>query len=213
MRLLLTRAALVAAATLTSGCLTLYGGSRQPIVVNSSPAGAQVFLDDRPVGVTPVEVTVDRGSEPVFLIRGEGFEPVELRPRRRVDGWIAVDLAVGALAFYATGGALLSGGEGGLTSPIALLAVLAGAAPALVDFNTGAAYRFTPRIDAILERPRAGRLEVPESLRADLNHWLACSAAERVQGSADAQTGSGTSRDASSTRRSPSLRDESRTAR
>ena len=86
----------------SSGCLTLYGGSRQPVIVNSSPAGAQVFLDGQPVGSAPVEVTVDRGSEPVFRIESDGFEPAVVRPRRRVNGWIAVDLAVGALAFYAT---------------------------------------------------------------------------------------------------------------
>ena len=144
----------VAAALASSGCLTLYEGVRQPIIVSSSPVGAQVFLDGEPVGAAPVEVAVDRGSEPTFLVESDGFEPTALRLRRRVNPWIAVDLAVGALAFYATGAALIGGGEGDLSSPLTLLAVLAGAAPALVDFNSGAAYALPRRVHAVL-RPTA----------------------------------------------------------
>jgi len=144
----------VAAALASSGCLTLYGGVRQPIVVSASPAGAQVFLDGEPVGAAPVEVAVDRGSEPTFVVESDGFEPTTLRLRRRVNPWIPVDLAVGALAFYATAAALLGGSEGDLSSPLTLLAVLAGAAPALVDFNSGAAYAFPRRVHAVL-RPTA----------------------------------------------------------
>ena len=151
----------VAVALASSGCLTLYGGVRQPIVVNSSPAGAVVSLNGRPVGAAPVEVTVDRGSSPVLRVESPGFEPTVLRPRRRVNRWIAVDLAVGALAFYATGGALLGGREGSLSSPLTALAVLAGAAPTLVDFNSGAAYAFPRRVNAVLRpalhRPPGGR--------------------------------------------------------
>ena len=144
----------VAAALASSGCLTLYEGVRQPIIVSSSPVGAQVFLDGEPVGAAPLEVAVDRGSEPTFLVESDGFEPTALRLRRRVNPWIAVDLAVGALAFYATGAALIGGGEGDLSSPLTLLAVLAGAAPALVDFNSGAAYALPRRVHAVL-RPTA----------------------------------------------------------
>ena len=122
--------------------------------MSSSPVGAQVFLDGEPVGAAPVEVAVDRGSEPTFLVESDGFEPTALRLRRRVNPWIAVDLAVGALAFYATGAALIGGGEGDLSSPLTLLAVLAGAAPALVDFNSGAAYALPRRVHAVL-RPTA----------------------------------------------------------
>ena len=119
-------ASVVASVVASSGCLTLYGGTRQPVIVNASPAGAQVFLQGQPVGTAPVEVAVDRGSEPVFRVESDGFEPAVVRPRRRVNGWIAVDLVVGALAFYATGGALLGGREGSLSSPLTLLAALVG---------------------------------------------------------------------------------------
>ena len=144
------RLSVLAVVLASSGCVTLYGGTSQPVVVNSSPTGARVFLDGQPVGSTPVEVTVDRGSKPVFRVESDGFEPAVVRPRRRLNGWIAVDLAVGALASYATAGALLGGREGSLSSPLALLAVLAGAAPALVDFNSGAAYAFPRRVHAVL---------------------------------------------------------------
>ena len=153
MRFLMTMS-VVAVAVASSGCLTLYGGVRQPIIVSSSPAGAQVSLDGEPVGAAPVEVAVDRSSEPTFLVESDGFEPTALRLRRRLNPWIAVDLAVGALAFYATGAALIGGGEGDLSSPLTLLAVLAGAAPALVDFNSGAAYALPRRVHAVL-RPTA----------------------------------------------------------
>ena len=85
MRLLMNMS-VVAAALASSGCLTLYGGVRQPVIVSSSPAGAQVFLDGEPVGAAPVEVAVDRGSEPTFLVESHGFEPTALRLRRRTRG-------------------------------------------------------------------------------------------------------------------------------
>ena len=59
----------------------------------------------------------------------EGFDSAILRPQRRVNGWIAVDVAIGVGIFYATGGALIGGGEGSLASPLTLLAVLADVAP------------------------------------------------------------------------------------
>lgn len=52
-------AALIAAA---AGCATMANGTTQRIPVTSEPAGAQVFVDGRAAGTTPVQVTVSRRS-------------------------------------------------------------------------------------------------------------------------------------------------------
>ena len=57
--------------------------------------------------------------------------------------------------------------------------LFAGAAPAQVDFNSGAAYRFTPRID-VVGRPVWAGWSHREHLRANLRRRPACGAAGRT---------------------------------
>ena len=103
------RTGMLAAAVLTStGCLTLYQGTTQAVKVDSSPAGARVLLNGRPVGTTPMQVIVSRNSpEPVIRIEKDGFGSDVQRLQRRVNWWIAVDVALEAFIVPATGFAIL----------------------------------------------------------------------------------------------------------
>jgi len=157
----LQRVGLLATVTVMGGCVTLYGGTRQPITVASAPPGAEVFLNSQPVGTTPVEVTVGRGDPVVLRVEQPGRRPTVIRPERQVTKWIAIDLAVGGFLFYATVGALIGGGEGDLSPPVTALALLAGAAPTVVDFHTGAAYSY-PRRVVVSPQPRSGRAPIHE---------------------------------------------------
>lgn len=179
----------------TAGCATLQtNGPTQRVAVTSAPPAAEVFLDGRAVGVTPVEVVVRRrNAEPVIRVEKNGFRPREQRLRRSTSWWLLSDLCAGAFigwsAMWITGhyaGAAASG------------------VPAALDYVTGAAYRFPSRVKFSLapveaERTEAGgsgwrsgvggasgrleaprRLEVPRRLRADLRRRLARGAAATV---------------------------------
>lgn len=73
------------------GCATLIHGSSQKIKVESTPPEAQVEVDGRPVGETPLTTVLDRDREYSISIYREGYEPhhTTLRPGRSI--WITVN--------------------------------------------------------------------------------------------------------------------------
>ena len=155
------------AALAAVGCATLQtNGSTQRILVSSTPPAAEVFLDGQAVGVTPVEVVVSRRAEPVVRIEKDGFRPSEQTLRRSTSWWLLVDVGVGALvSIYALAHRQADGVDPhfGHTA-----AVAAGAAPVVLDYLTGAAFKFPPRVHAHLaQRAPGSRLREPERDR-----WL-----------------------------------------
>ena len=155
------------AALAAVGCATLQtNGSTQRILVSSTPPAAEVFLDGQAVGVTPVEVVVSRRAEPVVRIEKDGFRPSEQTLRRSTSWWLLADVGVGALvSIFALAHRQADGVDPhfGHTA-----AVAAGAAPVVLDYLTGAAFKFPPRVDAHLaQRAPGSRLREPERDR-----WL-----------------------------------------
>lgn len=171
----------------TAGCATLQtNGPTQRVAVTSAPPAAEVFLDGRAVGVTPVEVVVSRrNAEPVIRVEKDGFRPRERRLRRSTSWWLLSDLCAGA--FIGWSAMWITGRYAGAA---------AGGVPAALDYVTGAAYRFPSRVKVGLVPVEAGRteagapgrggvggasgrleaprrLEVPRRLRADLRRRLA----------------------------------------
>lgn len=68
----------VLAIGLTLLAFGLFGGCASPIPVTSSPAGASVFADGRPIGSTPTQLTPD-GSKPISVsLNLEGYFPEAL---------------------------------------------------------------------------------------------------------------------------------------
>ena len=169
----LRRFALVAAVLAATGCATMANGTTQRIRVTSDPPGASVFLDGRPVGTTPTQITANRRNrESVIGIEKEGFQPATYRVERRED-WSTVlwDVALGVAIITATGRLMLEHDEANLTFGQTIVAFGAGATPGIVDYANGAAFRFPPRIDVLLEpAPRLGRL--PNQFLEDLNRAL-----------------------------------------
>ncbi len=76
----------------TASCATILQSGPDRIFVNSEPAGAKVSLDGMPVGVTPVQVSVNRKDEGVFLIQKDGFSSVQLDRDKVVAGWTFANL-------------------------------------------------------------------------------------------------------------------------
>ena len=155
------------AALAATGCATLQtNGSTQRVEVSSTPPAAEVFLDGQAVGVTPVEVVVSRRDPiPAIRIEKDGFRPSEQKLRRSTSWWLLADVGVGVLiSIFALAHRQADGVDPhfGHTAGVA-----AGAVPVVLDYLTGAAFRFQPRrVDATLAPARARRMTVPDGLIA-----------------------------------------------
>jgi len=79
--------------TATSGCATTIHGTTQSIPISSSPPGAQVLIDDVPVGATPMVAKVSRRQAHVVLIvKDSATDRVLLH--RYVSPWLLGDLVL-----------------------------------------------------------------------------------------------------------------------
>lgn len=128
------------------GCATVVrGASRtQTVLVTSAPAGAQVFIGDQPVGVTPVRLDLKRRDSRIVLrLEKEGYVSQRLPVTQSLSGWMALDLF--PLNPYIGQG--LSSSEQNPTKRqrAAALAIAVG-----IDFLTGAAYTLPAAVHAAL---------------------------------------------------------------
>jgi uncharacterized protein YceK len=118
--------ALTLVAASLSGCATIMHGGNQPVGFSSTPSGAQVYVDNQVVGVTPVTATLSRKDQHVVRVEMQGYAPYEMRLNRGMSGWVW--------------GNLLIGGIPGLA----------------IDAISGAIYKLTPtEVNASLTRPTA----------------------------------------------------------
>ena len=101
----LSRVAALSLAICSSACATVANGSRQAVVVTSEPPNAAVTVMSTPAGkppvvrstpgVTPLTLDLTR-RDPDITIRFEkpGCDPVDIRLKRSVSGWTAVNLVL-----------------------------------------------------------------------------------------------------------------------
>jgi len=72
---------------LSPGCATLTRSRQQIVFVTSSPLGAAVTINGIEKGVTPLMMKLDRTlRRPVIRIESPGYNPVEIRVRRKISG-------------------------------------------------------------------------------------------------------------------------------
>ena len=120
--------ALAVAVVFSTGCATAINGRTQRVAVVSDPPGAQVFIADEPVGVTPASVELDRRDGDVALrFEKDCYRETVLSVPRRTSKRVLVNLlaagvyindyglgsALGAMAFWGVLGGLLDRREGG----------------------------------------------------------------------------------------------------
>ena len=99
------------------------------------------------LGVTPTVVNLRRrDANVVLLFEKEGFHPEEVRLKRSISGWVAVDVLVGVNPMMIQG--LDSASQYPGTAAAALAQTLG------VDFLTGAAYKLPPLVRAVLRPSR-----------------------------------------------------------
>lgn len=138
-------ALLLAALMLSTGCATVAHGVRQEVVVTSEPSGAAAFVNDVPVGITPVRVTLRRWERNVVVrFEKDGFTSQRVVLKRTVSGWVALNGI--ALNPMARQGMTKSQADAWPTPALFALAFMLG-----TDFATGGAYKFPKVLRAVLE--------------------------------------------------------------
>lgn len=142
--------ALAAVVALSTGCATSMNGSVQRVAVATDPPGAQVFIDDEPVGVTPAYLELDRRDGDLALrFEKDCYQGTVLPVPRRTSKWVVGNaLFAGIPVNEYTWGPWLGA--------IAFYSVLGG----VLDRNSGGAFTFPNLVRASLERlPGTDRAE------------------------------------------------------
>lgn len=62
-----------------TSCATLFTGTKQHISIHSNVNGADVFLNDRLIGRTPLQVEIKKQKNAVIKIKKDGYETRELK--------------------------------------------------------------------------------------------------------------------------------------
>ena len=80
------------------GCGTIMHGSTQEVSISSNPTEADVFIDDKDMGKTPINLNLDREHKTQNLrVELDGYLPYEMTINRKVSGWAWGNLAFGGL--------------------------------------------------------------------------------------------------------------------
>jgi hypothetical protein len=82
---------------IATACGTIIHGTRQDVGVSSSPTGAQVFVDNTPLGQTPVVAKLTRKDNHVIRITMPGYQTFETNVTRSVSGWVWGNIVFGGL--------------------------------------------------------------------------------------------------------------------
>jgi hypothetical protein len=138
-----------------SNCATITRKSTQRIPITSAPLGATVSVNGVAQGVTPLEVRLKRKvKDQVIRTESPGYNPVEIRPRRKLSGGpIAGNFLLGLIPGAILAGyigaiedyAFDPGGGGGKTLLICVLGAAAfGGLFTAVD-SAGDGYELEPR--------------------------------------------------------------------
>lgn len=131
---------LLIACAFSSACATVINGATQRVAVTSDPPGAQLYINDAPVGVTPAFVDIPRRDADLELrFEKDGCDPAVLTLERSRSRWSAGNVLLAGVPVndYSTGawmGAM----------------VFYGVLGALVDTNSGGAYKRPDSVRAAL---------------------------------------------------------------
>jgi hypothetical protein len=153
------------------GCATLTRSKMQRIPVTSSPVGATVIVNGTQQGVTPLEIRVARkGKGQIIRIESSGYNPVEIRPQRKMSaGPIAGNFLIGLIpgAVPAIAYSLVHDDEKGDGTRTMLIWVLAaaacGAVLTAID-SSGSGYELNPRDLTVTLSKADGTLRVDTML-------------------------------------------------
>jgi hypothetical protein len=84
-------------AVIATACGTIMHGTSQSIGVSSSPTGAQVSVDNMPVGNTPVIANLSRSGDHIVHVSLAGYAPADLTVTKSVSGWVWGNIVFGGI--------------------------------------------------------------------------------------------------------------------
>jgi len=93
---------LVGALLLSGGSATIIKGTSQPVTINTYPPGANVFVDNQPVGVSPVTVSLKHDDHTVSATL-PGYGPGYAQLTTSFSGWTLLAAPVGLIVDAITG--------------------------------------------------------------------------------------------------------------
>lgn len=81
-----------------TGCATIMAGGPDHVPVATNPPGATVFVDNVPVGQTPMMLALDRQrASGLIRIEAPGFAPVVIVRNKTINGWFWANLCIGGV--------------------------------------------------------------------------------------------------------------------
>ena len=78
-------------------CCTIIHGTSQDIAISSQPTNADVSIDGRALGHTPVTASLSRKDNHTIRITLSGFQPFEMNLAHHVSGWVWGNIVFGGL--------------------------------------------------------------------------------------------------------------------
>jgi hypothetical protein len=69
----------------------------QDVGISSTPTGAQVSVDNMPLGTTPIVSKLSRKDNHIIKINLAGYQPYETTITRTISGWVWGNLLFGGL--------------------------------------------------------------------------------------------------------------------
>ena len=86
-------AVIMGMATSSAGCATVFDGTKQNVRITSVPLGADVRVDGRYLGQTPLETTLDRERSQNVRVSQEGYVEQQVQLRKQSStGWFVWDM-------------------------------------------------------------------------------------------------------------------------
>jgi hypothetical protein len=90
------RLLLVAGLALLTGCASILGSKQKDFDLQSTPQGADVFLNGNRLGTTPVRVKLSNQKEHVFVFRKQGYSEATCTLSKGTGGgWVVLDVVSG----------------------------------------------------------------------------------------------------------------------
>ena len=90
-------AAVMGLLTLTAGCGIIIHGTSEDIGFQSTPTGATVSVDSKPLGKTPVITKLSRKDDHVVHFELPGYQAADATITRGVSGWVWGNIVFGGL--------------------------------------------------------------------------------------------------------------------
>lgn len=94
--MLAKRMVAIMAAIMIAGCATIMDGTKQKVTFNSVPSGADVYLNGKHLGKTPLTVTLDKPKEDGQLkFSKKGYKDIEIVASKKMSSWLLGNIIFG----------------------------------------------------------------------------------------------------------------------